>query len=92
MPSPVVQTQSGETNETNVINVFTDTFDSADGPGMINESPATTPNGSGQVPMWGSDVIPEEHHARTLLLCFDGTGDQFDADVSIICGGEIAIT
>lgn len=26
-------------------------------------------------------VIPPFHEARTLVLCFDGTGDQFDADV-----------
>lgn len=24
---------------------------------------------------------PEGHPARTLVLCFDGTGDQFDDDV-----------
>lgn len=30
-----------------------------------------------------SDVIPPPHpsRARTLVLCFDGTGDSFDADV-----------
>ena len=27
-------------------------------------------------------VIPPEHPNRTLVLCFDGTGDQFDADNS----------
>jgi uncharacterized protein (DUF2235 family) len=27
-------------------------------------------------------VVPEEHAYRTLVLCFDGTGDQFDEDVS----------
>lgn len=27
------------------------------------------------------DVIPPVHTHRTLVLCFDGTGDQFDADV-----------
>ena len=29
-------------------------------------------------------IIPElaPTRARTLVLCFDGTGDQFDADVS----------
>ena len=27
------------------------------------------------------DVIPATHKDRTLVLCFDGTGDQFDADV-----------
>ncbi|KAJ7615599.1 hypothetical protein DFH06DRAFT_1239577 [Mycena polygramma] len=29
-------------------------------------------------------VIPREHPFRTLVLCFDGTGDQFDADNSNI--------
>jgi uncharacterized protein (DUF2235 family) len=29
-------------------------------------------------------VIPPEHAHRTLVLCFDGTGDQFDADNSNI--------
>ncbi|KAI0800499.1 hypothetical protein C8Q74DRAFT_1191585 [Fomes fomentarius] len=28
------------------------------------------------------DIIPPSHPARTLVLCFDGTGDQFDADNS----------
>jgi len=28
-------------------------------------------------------VIPPSHDARTLVLCFDGTGDQFDADVRV---------
>jgi hypothetical protein len=27
-------------------------------------------------------VIPPEHPSRTLVLCFDGTGDQFEADNS----------
>ena len=29
-------------------------------------------------------VIPPEHDGRTLVVCFDGTGDQFDADNSNI--------
>ncbi|KAH7911623.1 hypothetical protein BJ138DRAFT_1006185 [Hygrophoropsis aurantiaca] len=29
-------------------------------------------------------VIPHEHDHRTLVLCFDGTGDQFDGDNSNI--------
>ncbi|KAF8491994.1 hypothetical protein F5888DRAFT_1619394 [Russula emetica] len=29
-------------------------------------------------------VIPPSHDARTVVLCFDGTGDQFDADNSNI--------
>ncbi|KAI0658451.1 hypothetical protein C8Q70DRAFT_196246 [Cubamyces menziesii] len=28
------------------------------------------------------DVVPPSHPARTLVLCFDGTGDQFDSDNS----------
>lgn len=28
------------------------------------------------------EIIPLAHTARTLVLCFDGTGDQFDDDVS----------
>ena len=27
------------------------------------------------------DVIPAKHSARTLVACFDGTGDSFDGDV-----------
>ncbi len=30
---------------------------------------------------YDSSVIPPSHEARTLVLCFDGTGDQFDSDV-----------
>ncbi|KAG5643158.1 hypothetical protein DXG03_001488 [Asterophora parasitica] len=33
-------------------------------------------------PLTGS--VPPEHLYRTLVLCFDGTGDQFDADNSNI--------
>ena len=29
------------------------------------------------------DVLPPAHDYRTLVLCFDGTGDQFDADVCV---------
>ncbi|KAF7364570.1 DUF2235 domain-containing protein [Mycena venus] len=29
-------------------------------------------------------IIPPEHPFRTLILCFDGTGDQFDSDNSNI--------
>ncbi|KAH9897659.1 hypothetical protein C8Q73DRAFT_366292 [Cubamyces lactineus] len=28
------------------------------------------------------DIVPPSHPARTLVLCFDGTGDQFDSDNS----------
>ena len=29
----------------------------------------------------GFGIIPETHSNRTLVLCFDGTGDKFDSDV-----------
>ena len=29
-------------------------------------------------------VIPPDHNNRTVIVCFDGTGDQFDADNSNI--------
>jgi uncharacterized protein (DUF2235 family) len=29
-------------------------------------------------------VIPPKHDSRTLVLCFDGTGDQFNPDNSNI--------
>ncbi|KAH7913511.1 hypothetical protein BJ138DRAFT_1002147 [Hygrophoropsis aurantiaca] len=32
----------------------------------------------------GRRVIPHEHSNRTLVLCFDGTGDQYDVDNSNI--------
>lgn len=33
---------------------------------------------------YDSSVIPPSHGDRTVVLCFDGTGDQFDADVCVI--------
>src|SRR6266702_747924 len=31
---------------------------------------------------YDTTVIPPFRESRTIVLCFDGTGDQFDADVS----------
>ena len=31
--------------------------------------------------LWDYEIIPKTHNNRTLVLCFDGTGDKFDADV-----------
>ncbi|KAF8527210.1 hypothetical protein JB92DRAFT_3087166 [Gautieria morchelliformis] len=39
-----------------------------------------SPNSSST--MFDYNVIPPIHEARTLVLCFDGTGDSFDADNS----------
>ncbi|KDR71517.1 hypothetical protein GALMADRAFT_74846 [Galerina marginata CBS 339.88] len=45
-------------------------------------SPLPSPTGSTILPV--TDTIPPDHPYRTLVLCFDGTGDQFDADNSNI--------
>ncbi|KAJ8096302.1 hypothetical protein PM082_011457 [Marasmius tenuissimus] len=48
----------------------------------IPESPSHSPGPSSASS--GEKIIPPEHPYRTLVLCFDGTGDQFDADNSNI--------
>ncbi|EDR01075.1 uncharacterized protein LACBIDRAFT_312561 [Laccaria bicolor S238N-H82] len=48
-------------------------------PGVLPVKEGSITNG-GPTPV----VIPPEHAARTLVLCFDGTGDQFDADNSSV--------
>ena len=30
------------------------------------------------------DTLPPTHKARTLVICFDSTGDQFGADVRVV--------
>ena len=55
----------------------TSTFaNSSSGPGQSD-----TGKGLG-IDIGDHPIIPPSHPARTLVLCFDGTGDQFDADVS----------
>jgi hypothetical protein len=48
----------------------------SDGDRKLTESP--TPFSEGQ---WDHEIIPKTHNNRTLVLCFDGTGDKFDSDV-----------
>jgi len=43
----------------------------------------TSPGGTHEL-HWTDDVVPPKHKNRTLIVCFDGTGDKFDADVSHI--------
>ncbi|KAF8662081.1 hypothetical protein AX16_001191 [Volvariella volvacea WC 439] len=52
-------------------------------------SPGLSPDASGSKLITalhpaGSPSVPPTHPYRTLILCFDGTGDQFDADNSNI--------
>ena len=49
-------------------------------------TPLSSSSGKDSLPSSGpgaydTRVIPPSHSARTLVLCFDGTGDQFDTDV-----------
>ncbi|KAG7090384.1 hypothetical protein E1B28_009503 [Marasmius oreades] len=46
---------------------------------LIDAAPPDTRTTSGE-----EKIIPPEHPYRTLVLCFDGTGDQFDSDNSNI--------
>ena len=49
----------------------------------IPASPTGTSQGAPPLePQWADYVVPPSHRHRTLIICFDGTGDQFDADVS----------
>ncbi|KAJ7712352.1 hypothetical protein B0H16DRAFT_1702963 [Mycena metata] len=49
---------------------------------QISTFTSQTVNGSAAAP--APTIIPPDHPFRTLVLCFDGTGDQFDADNSNI--------
>lgn len=41
---------------------------------------------------WVPEPPPDEsRRGRTLILCFDGTGDQFDDDVSILQDNLLAV-
>jgi hypothetical protein len=54
---------------------LSDPFDSLD----ETQSPPSAGPGA-----YDPSVIPPSHKPRTVVLCFDGTGDQFDADVCAI--------
>ena len=48
----------------------------------LTSSPvATSPTVALPEPQWADDVVPPSHKHRTLIVCFDGTGDKFDGDV-----------
>ncbi|KAF9654138.1 hypothetical protein BDM02DRAFT_6878 [Thelephora ganbajun] len=51
--------------------------DPSDADRKLTKSP--TPSSQAR---WDYDIIPETHNNRTLVLCFDGTGDKFDSDNS----------
>lgn len=47
---------------------------------LVHDSSETDSHDGWHLPsrLW----IPSSHSKRTLVLCFDGTGDEFDSDVS----------
>jgi len=76
MPVPIAQTNSEPSTMRSPPHHFQ----------TLPADPALLRNGGKTPPSAGpgaydSTVIPPSHHARTLVLCFDGTGDQFDSDV-----------
>ncbi|KAI0066519.1 hypothetical protein BV25DRAFT_1395427 [Artomyces pyxidatus] len=58
------------------------------GDGPVSDTPQSSPGQQTLSPsnsvVFDDTVIPASHDYRTLVLCFDGTGDQFDADNSNI--------
>lgn len=48
----------------------------------LSSSPVATSPEVLHEPQWTDDVFPPSHRNRTLIVCFDGTGDKFDGDVS----------
>jgi len=50
---------------------------------MPSSPTATFPEGLRE-PQWTDNVVPPSHKNRTLIVCFDGTGDKFDSDVRSI--------
>ena len=60
---------------TSAIRNRTQSTNSTDSPDKAQTSPSVS---SGT---YDDTVIPPSHDVRTIVLCFDGTGDQFDGDV-----------
>ena len=77
LPAPRSHSESEAQPSTNV---HTDPFrrESAD---SAQSSPGGRSTSSPYSLSFDDTVIPSSHARRTLVLCFDGTGDQFDADV-----------
>ena len=50
-------------------------------PELSSEGDSLQSNLSGVDKYHLDEIIPPTHAHRTIILCFDGTGDQFDEDV-----------
>ncbi|KAL0061353.1 hypothetical protein AAF712_011811 [Marasmius tenuissimus] len=75
-------TTTHERTDTTATLVDTTTLSPLESPSAAKSvAPFSTANGSVAS---NESIIPPEHSARTLVLCFDGTGDQFDSDNSNI--------
>ena len=48
-----------------------------DGLPTTAESPIRSERENSASPITASPIVPPTHRARTLVLCFDGTGDQY---------------
>jgi len=55
-----------------------------DGEGTSSSPTGTFPETVREA-QWTDNVVPPIHKNRTLIVCFDGTGDKFDNDVSLTC-------
>ena len=77
MPVPTTETQS----EPSTVRLPQRIQTQLTGPTDSLDTTKTPPSvGPGAV---DHSVIPPSHKDRTIILCFDGTGDQFDTDVCV---------
>ncbi|KAI0658453.1 hypothetical protein C8Q70DRAFT_917453 [Cubamyces menziesii] len=75
-PPPLQTAQFSKTSSNDVQSPFS-TWDKSTRVDSNGHSPHSSSSETGD-----ADVIPPFHPARTLVLCFDGTGDQFNTDNS----------
>ncbi|KAG9087036.1 hypothetical protein FS749_003215 [Ceratobasidium sp. UAMH 11750] len=77
-------TSSFETGRTTSASVRFPSTSSAPDLSKLGHIPAAHPLSRRATTSEMPQVIPPKHESRTLVLCFDGTGDQFDQDNSNI--------
>ena len=90
VPTPQTQTEPSSTTRSPPVPIKTQTL--LTDPMSVDSAQTPPTAGPGA---FDTSVIPPSHDARTLVLCFDGTGDQFDADVCahpVSVPGNVSLT
>ncbi|KAF8481731.1 hypothetical protein DFH94DRAFT_732636 [Russula ochroleuca] len=81
MPEPTTETQSEPSTVPLPQPIRTQLSDFSHFTGSLDKTETPPSAGPGA---FDPTVIPPSHKSRTIILCFDGTGDQFDTDNSNI--------